>query len=142
MRLVGLRLDKIERPINTCQQNITVREIAKLIKRIPELPQTSIVILEATAALNRLTEENFWVTINHQKLEFLRLEIKPLFQRMSDIDFKVMRFERDLLEYSTTILCEDNGKAETIKEGIAEQISELPLSISFVKVEESLIREM
>ena len=33
-----------------------------------------------------------------------------------------------------------SNKAETIKEGIAEQISELPLSVSFVKQEEGLIR--
>lgn len=140
VRLVGLRLDKIEKAIDAGQQNIAGREIAKLRKQIAELPQTSVVIKEAAAALNRLTEENFWITLNHQKLEFLRMEIKPLFRTMSETDFKAMRFERDLLEYSLAILCEEKGKAETLKAGIVEQISELPLSISFVRVEESLIR--
>jgi len=51
-----------------------------------------------------------------------------------------MRFERDLLEYSLAILNEDKQQAETLKEGIVEQISELPLSVSFVKQEEILIR--
>jgi excisionase family DNA binding protein len=51
-----------------------------------------------------------------------------------------MRFERDLLEYSLAVLNEDKEQADTLKEGIVEQISELPLSVSFVKQEETLIR--
>jgi type I restriction enzyme, R subunit len=52
-----------------------------------------------------------------------------------------MRFERDLLEYSLAKLDEEKERAETLREGIVEQIGELPLSINFVKAEESLIRE-
>src|SRR5262249_4157490 len=88
----------------------------------------------------RLQEENFWITLNHQKLEFLQTEIKPLFRIASEADFKAMRFERDLLEYSLAILSEEKEKAETLREGVIEQISELPLSVNFVKAEESLIR--
>ena len=51
-----------------------------------------------------------------------------------------MRFERDLLEYSLARLSEEKDKAETLKEGIVEQISELPLSVSFVNAEEAVIR--
>ncbi len=51
-----------------------------------------------------------------------------------------MRFERDLLEYSLARLNEEKEKAETLKEGIVEQIGELPLSINFVQAEEALIR--
>jgi type I restriction enzyme R subunit len=51
-----------------------------------------------------------------------------------------MRFERDLLEYSLAWLSKETKKAETLKEGIVEQISELPLSINFVKTQEDLIR--
>ncbi|MHC2707830.1 type I site-specific restriction endonuclease [Bradyrhizobium diazoefficiens] len=38
------------------------------------------------------------------------------------------------------MLNEDKEQAGTLKEGIAEQISTLPLSVSFVKQEEALIR--
>ena len=58
---------------------IAEREIAKLRQQISQLPQSSVVIKEAAAALSRLEEENFWITLNHQRLEFLRNEIKPLF---------------------------------------------------------------
>jgi len=104
------------------------------------LPKNSVVIKEAAAALAQLDEENFWISLTHQKLEFLRAEIKPLFRTVSEADFKAMRFERDLLEYSLAVLNEDKEQAETIKEAIIEQISELPLSVSFVKLEEALIR--
>ena len=140
VRLVGLRLDKIEKAIDLAELQIAEREIAKLRHQISELPQSSVVIKDAAAALARLEEENFWFTVNHQRLEFLRNEIKPLFRTVSEADFKAMRFERDLLEYSLARLSEEKEKAETLKEGIVEQISELPLSVSFVQAEADLIR--
>ena len=140
VRLVGLRLDKIEKASDSGHADIAEREIAKLRLQIAALPKESVVIREGAAALAQLEEENFWVSPTHSKLEFLRAEIKPLFRTVSEADFKAMRFERDLLEYSLAILNEDKEQAETIKEGIAEQISELPLSVSFVKQEEALIR--
>lgn len=140
VRLVGLRLDKIEKAIDSNHHDIAEREIIKLRKQIAELPQSSVVIKEAASVLSRLDEENFWIMLTHQKLEFLRTEIKPLFRTVSEADFKAMRFERDLLEYSLAKLCEEKEKADTLREGVVEQISELPLSVNFVKIEESLIR--
>jgi type I restriction enzyme, R subunit len=140
VRLVGLRLDKIEKAIDSGKTEIAEREIIKLRNQISNLPQNSVVILEAATALNKLIEENFWVTLNHQKLEFLRNEIKPLFRTVSEADFKAMRFERDLLEYTLATLAEEKEQAETIKASIVEQISELPLSVNFVKIQESIIR--
>jgi type I restriction enzyme R subunit len=140
VRLVGLRLDKIEKALDINHHDIAECEIIKLRKQIAELPQSSVVIKEAATVLHRLEEENFWITLSHQKLEFLRAEIKPLFRTVSEADFKAMRFERDLLEYSLAKLSEEKEQADTLKEGIVEQISELPLSVNFVKTEEPLIR--
>lgn len=140
VQLVGLRLDKLEKAIELGRDPIVEREVAKLRRQIAELPHSSVVIKDATAALARLDEENFWITLNHQKLEFLRTEIKPLFRTVSEADFKAMRFERNLLEYSLAQLRDETAKAETLREGIVEQISELPLSVNFVQAEEELIR--
>lgn len=140
VKLVGLRLDKIETANDTGNIDTAEREVAKLRKQIAALPQNSVVIKEAAAVLARLNDENFWLTLNHDKLEFLRTEIKPLFRTVSEADFKAMRFERDILEYSLAVLREEKEQAETLKEGIVEQISELPLSVPFVKLEEELIR--
>ena len=139
VRLVGLRLDKIEKAIDLAQAQIAEREVAKLRQQISRLPQRSIIIKEAASLLSRLEEENFWIALNHQRLNFLRNEIKPLFRTVSEADFKAMRFERDLLEYSLARLCGEKEKAETLQEGIVELISELPLSVGFVKTEEELI---
>lgn len=140
VRLVGMRLDKIEKANDRGLAGIADREIAKLRRQIGALPKTSVVIKEAATSLARLEEENFWVTLSHDRLEFLRAEIKPLFRTVSEADFKAMRFERDLLEYSLALLNEDKQQAEAIREAIVEQISELPLSVSFVKLQENLIR--
>lgn len=140
VRLVGMRLDKIEKANDSGFADIAEREIAKLRLQIGALPKQSAVIKEAAAALSRLEDENFWINLSHDRLEFMRAEIKPLFRTVSEADFKAMRFERDLLEYSLALLNENKGQAETIKEAIVEQISELPLSVSFVKQEEALIR--
>ena len=140
VKLVGLRLDKIETANDTGNTNIAEREVAKLRKQIASLPRNSVVIKEAAAVLARLEDENFWIKLNHEKLEFLRSEIKPLFRTVSDADFKAMRFERDILEYSLAVLREEKEQADTLKAGIVEQISELPLSVPFVKLEEEIIR--
>ncbi len=140
VKLVGLRLDKIEAAINTGNADIATREMIKLREQITALPQDSVVIKEAAAALARLDNDNYWLTLGHDKLEFLRAEIKPLFRTVSEADFKAMRLERDVLEYSLAILNEEKEQAETLKEGIVEKISELPLSVPFVKLEEELIR--
>lgn len=140
VRLFGLRLDKIEKALNQGKSNIAEREVVKLRKQINDLPRTSVVIKEAATPLYRIEEENFWITINSHKLEFLRAEIQPLFRTISEADFKAMRFERDLLEFSIASLSQEKERAETIKEVITEQISELPLSINFVQAEERLIR--
>lgn len=145
VKLVGLRLDKIEVANDTGNADVAGREVAKLRKQIAALPQNSVVIKEAAAILARLDDDNFWLKLlshnkNDDKLEFLRTKIKPLFRTVSEADFKAMRFERDVLEYSLALLQEEKEQAETIKEGIVEQISELPLSVPFVKLEEELIR--
>ncbi|AMA60598.1 type I restriction endonuclease subunit R [Bradyrhizobium sp. CCGE-LA001] len=139
VRLVGLRLDKIEKAIDSGHEDIAANEVTKLRQQVAALPTNSVVIKEATVALARVEDENFWINLNHQKLEFLRTEIKPLFRTVSEADFKAMRFERDVLEYSLAVLNEDKEQAGTLKEGIAEQLSTLPLSVSFVKQEEALI---
>jgi len=140
VRLVGLRIDKIEKAIDSNHEDIAMREVAKLRLQIAALPKESVVIKEAATALARIVDENFWINLNHDRQEFLRTEIKPLFRTVSETDFKAMRFERDLLEYSLAVLNEEKEQAETLKAGIVEQISELPLSVSFVKQQEALIR--
>jgi type I restriction enzyme R subunit len=140
VQLVGLRLEKIEKA-NSCNHADTAeREIAKLRLQIAALPQTSVVIRDAAAPLAQLKEEKFWSILTHDRMEFLRAEIKPLFRTVSDVDFKAIRFERDIIDYSLAVLKVEKARAENIRAGIVARIKELPLSVSFVKQEEALIR--
>ncbi|MEM1307935.1 MAG: DEAD/DEAH box helicase family protein [Cyanobacteria bacterium P01_H01_bin.153] len=140
VQLVGLRLDKIEAANDRGHSAIAEQEVAKLRQQIAALPPNSVVIKDAAAALARLDDENFWTTLDHQKLEFLRTAIKPLFRTVSEVDFKAMRFERDLVAYGLARLQDDLAEAENLRESIVQRIGELPLSVNFVKAEKELIR--
>jgi len=140
VRLIGIRLDKIEKAQDLNRTEIAGKEIVRLKKQIEQLPESSVVIKEAAATLYRLKEENFWNYLNHDKLEFLRAEIKPLFRTVSEVDFKAMRFEKDVLDASLALLCEEIEKLNSLKIGVIDQISKLPLSVNIVKREERLIK--
>jgi type I restriction enzyme R subunit len=140
VRLVGIRLEKIEKALAIGQLEITVKEVAKLRRQIQELPASSVTIIEAATALDHIADDNYWTHLTPQKIEFLRNQIKPLFRTVSQVDFKAMRFEKDVLEISLALLSEENAKFETLKEGLVEQIGELPLSVHIVAKQAALIQ--
>lgn len=141
VRLFGLRLDKIERADELGINETANREIVKLRKQIEELPQNSIVIMEAKNDLQRLSDDNFWNKLTQDKVDFLRTTVKPLLRTVSNSDFKAMRFEKDVVELSLAGMEDDKERFETLKDGLVETISELPLSVNIVAKEEKLIRE-
>ncbi|OUD34879.1 DEAD/DEAH box helicase family protein [Flavobacterium sp. FPG59] len=141
VRLFGIRLDKIEKAQELQNTSIVINEVAKLRKQIASLPKNSIVILDAQSELQRLEEDNFWNLLTSDKLDFLRLVVKPLMRTISDVDFKSMRFEKDILEVSLAHLCEEKEKFEALKESIIEEISELPLTVSSITKEGELVRK-
>ncbi|MBN8865825.1 MAG: DEAD/DEAH box helicase family protein [Sphingobacteriales bacterium] len=141
VRLFGVRLDKIEKAIELQKNETAAKEMGKLRKQITELPQNSVVILDAKNELQRLEDENFWTHLSPDKIEFLRTVVKPLFRTVSTTDFKAMRFEKDIVEVSLAHLAGENDKFETLKESIVEEIGELPLSVNIVAKEEELIRQ-
>jgi type I restriction enzyme R subunit len=140
VRFVGIRLDKIEKAIDTQNDAIAVKEISKLRLQIQELPQNSVVIQESATDLQKIEDENFWTKLTHEKIEFLRTIIKPLFRTVSQTDFKAMRFQKDLLEISLAKLADEKEKFETLKDNIVELVGELPLSVNLVAREEAMIK--
>jgi type I restriction enzyme R subunit len=140
VRFVDVRLDKIEKAIDIHNDSIAVKEISRLRKQIDDLPQNSVVIQESAADLQKIKDDNFWTRLNHEKIEFLRNTIKPLFRTVSQVDFKAMRFQKDMLEVSLAKLSDEKEKFETLKEGVVELIGELPLSVNTVAVEETIIK--
>jgi len=140
VRLFGVRLDKIKKSIELNCSNITGKEIQKLKAQIITLPTNSVVIMEAKHELQRLEDDNFWNHLSFDKLEYLNVVVKPLFRSVADVDFKAMRFEKDIVEVSLANLANQKDKFDTLKDIIIEEIGELPLSINNVLKEEKLIK--
>lgn len=141
VRLFGIRLDKIEKAIELNETKIAEKEIQKLKQQIAELPQNSVVILDAQNSLQRLADDNFWNHLSTEKIEFLRVTVKPLLRTIADKDFKAMRFEKNIVEISLTHLNQEQDKFETFKAAIIETIAELPTSVNIVAKEADLIRK-
>ena len=140
VRLFGARLDKVEIAGDLSKNEIVASEITKLRKQIDGLPQTSIVIKDAQSDLHKLKDDNFWTRLNAEKLRFLRETIKPLFRTVSEADFKAMRFEKDIVEFTAARLGGDQEMMNVLMEALIEWIGELPLAVNTVAEEESLIR--
>ncbi|MCK5349584.1 MAG: restriction endonuclease subunit R, partial [Desulfobacula sp.] len=141
VKFVGIRINKIEKAIDINKNKIAEKEIIYLREQINELPKDSVVIKDAAKSLSNLKDNEFWEKMSHEKIEFLRNTIKPLFRTISQTDFKAMRFKKDVLEISLSALSEENDKYTTLKDGLIEQISELPLSVNIVAREETLINK-
>ena len=132
VRYVGVRIDKIETALQKGKNEIAKKEINILKKQIAELPQKSVIIQNAKSDLAKIEDDAFWNNLNENKIDFLRNIIKPLFRTVSQVDFKIMRFRKDVLETSLAFLEEDNEKFDALKEGIIEIVSELPMSVNVV----------
>jgi len=141
VRLFGVRLEKINEANTQGKSDITIKEVHKIKKQIESLPKNSIVIMEAKNELQRLEDENFWNNLTSEKMEFLENTVKPLLRTVSDVDFKAMRFEKDIVEVSIAHLSGQKEKFEALRESIVEEIGELPLSINIVAKEQELIRQ-
>jgi type I restriction enzyme R subunit len=141
VRLFGVRLEKIKEAQTQNIAEIVNKEFQKIRMQVESLPRNSVVIMEARNELQRLEDENFWNNLTADKMEFLEAVVKPLFRTVTEVDFKAMRFEKDIVEVSLAHLAGETEKFETLKESIIEEIGELPLSINIVAREQELIRQ-
>lgn len=140
VRFAGIRLDKIEKAVDLGETDIVKKEIAKFRAQTEDLPKNSVIIQDASSDLQIISDDNFWVSLTHEKIEYLRSAVKPLFRTMSQTDFKAMRFAKDLLEASLAKLAKEDEKYETLIFNIIEVIGQLPLSVNTVAQEEDLIK--
>lgn len=128
----GIRLDKIELALSIEEDAIAQKEIKALRTLITQLPQQSVVIQEAKVILTRVEKDDFWHTITPDKIEFLRTKIMPLCKTISQVNFKEMRFRKNVLEASLVHLSEEKERFEFLKEYIQTLVRELPLTINTV----------
>jgi type I restriction enzyme R subunit len=142
VRYFGVRLDKLAVAKEKDEKEILDKELVKLRAQIESLPEKSVVVQEAKKDLAKLQDNNYWKVIDADKIEFLRNVIKPLFRTVSQVDFKSLRFQKDILETSLAHLSNDSDKLEVLKENIQIQVSELPTSVNLVAKHQSVINNV
>ena len=142
VRFFGLRLDKIELALELDEREIALKEINKLREQILELPKNSVVIQDAKSDLFTIESVDFWKSLNSESFTFLRNNIKPLFRTVSQVNFKAMRFEKDVLEISISHLAEETEQFDALKENIINIVSELPLTINTVAKHKTYINQV
>ncbi len=135
-----IRIEKIETALDK-DETIAQKEITRLITECSHLPEGSVVIKEAQNDLDRL-DDTFWNNLNEEKIAFLKEKIAPLFKTIVGVDFKAMRFEKDVLLASLYKLQSDEDAYLKQSEKLMEQIAELPLSINIVANHEEVIKEV
>ncbi|MBN1971768.1 MAG: DEAD/DEAH box helicase family protein [Candidatus Delongbacteria bacterium] len=139
VRLFNTRIDKLGISLKKNNLSILEKTIKAIRKDITELPKYSVVILDNQQYLEKVMDENFWIQITNDKLDYLRLHISPLMRVFSNTDFKAMHFKLDILETQIAILLDDRDKFEVLKDTIIEKVSELPLSVNIVAKEKEWI---
>jgi type I restriction enzyme R subunit len=141
VRLVGIRIDKIEAAQVFGHTAIADKEIAALRAQVAALPANSVAVMEARADLARCQAGDFWQSLTADGLAFLHHVIQPLFRVVSQSDFKAMRFEKDVLEAPLAQLKGEKEKYAALTQNLTAQISELPLSVNVVAQEAGLIQK-
>jgi len=140
VKLFELRLQKIALAIEKNLTDIKEKEITKLKEFIKLFPSASITIKDAKNELDKLTHE-FWDSLDSEKISFLDIHIKPLAKAIVGVDYKAMRFEKDVVDFTILRLQENDKKLEKKKESLISQLKELPLSINIVAKEKELIQK-
>ena len=142
VRLFEARLDELSASFDMQNDEVKDIAIAALRSEIEELPENSVIVLEAQADLGKVRNDDFWRSIDQFKIEELRRLIAPVMRAKSQGDFKSIRFEVNVVDLTTAHLLKQQEKYETLKDAVCERILELPLSINVVRREKEYIEKV
>lgn len=142
VRLFEARINKLYVSQKKKDVAIVQKTINTIRRNIKGLPKSSIVILDNQEYLEKVTEDNFWLNITDEKLDYLRMYISPLMRVLSNVDFKAMRFELDGIEAQIARIMSDDERFEVLKDAITEKVSELPLTVNIVEKERVWIEKV
>jgi type I restriction enzyme R subunit len=142
VQLFELRLQKIEKALAKNDSQIVKNELDYLKKQLDLLPENSIEIKDSLQKIRSLKASDFWEKPTFQEIESIRNEIKPLFKTVTQADFKEMRFEKEALDLSFSILADDKMKTEAQTKKLIEKIEQFPLDINTVAKEKEFIEKV
>ncbi len=140
VRLFALRLEKVAAALELDRPQLVASEAERLQQMMAQLPTNSVVVLEARAQLEACRLPEFWVAMSLAKVQLLKQHILPLMRTLMGVDYKAMRFERDVVEASLARLLEQKERYTALCENLKEKIARLPLSVNLVAREAPLIR--
>jgi len=140
VRLFKMRLEKLKiaREHNI---EIATAEKLELENLINSLPKNNVIVQDSASDLEKVNEPTFWNELSDDKIQFLDQTISPILRALSSVDFKAMRFEKDIVEFSIAQLNNESQDIENLKELIISQIAELPLNIGVVAKEKERINK-
>jgi type I restriction enzyme R subunit len=141
VRLFEARLDKLEAAFAQNRPDSASSAIAGLRADLGELPANNVVIKDHQEELDRAAEDSFWAHLQGDDVIWLRSAVAPVFRTRSDADFKAMRFETEVVEFSTAVLNDDFDSTAALEQSIVTQILELPLSVNVVARHKEFIEE-
>ena len=142
VRLFEARIDKLFVSQKKQDEAIALKTIKTIRENIKALPKNSVVILDNQQAIEQVSDDNFWISVTDERIEYLRMHISPLMRALSDADFKAMRFELDGIEAQTAKLGLDDDRYDMLKETIIEKVSELPLTVNVVERQKDWIEKV
>jgi len=139
VRLFRARIDKLE--VGLAQKAVDVVEAVKADLRadLASLPTNNVVVLDRQADLAAVRGDEYWTRLGREQIGFLHHSIAPILRARSDVDFKALRFETDVVELGTSILAGNREVADALRETVVEQVAELPLGVNLVAKEQELI---
>ncbi|MFN9499979.1 MAG: DEAD/DEAH box helicase family protein [Chryseotalea sp.] len=140
IRLFKMRLEKLK-VAKERNNEIAESEKLELEKLINALPKNNVVVQDNAVDLEKVYEPKFWEHLTDDKINFLDQTIAPILRALSSVDFKAMRFEKEIVEFSLAQLNNESQDMENLKEIIIEQIAELPLNIGVVAKEKEIINK-
>ncbi len=141
VKLFGLRLEKLKLAYESSLETTIIEECKRLQQQIALLPSNSVVIKDNSTAVAQVKTTEFWENISNDKMDFLKAEIRPLMRTISGVDYKAIRFEKDILEVSLTKMQNETEKYNMLKDVLIERIADLPLSLNIVAKQQELIKD-
>lgn len=139
VRLFKSRLGKLEAALAKVKPEVAERVKKRLRADLEALPENNVFVIEKQPQLSKVRVDQFWANLTTQDIEYLRTTIAPILKARSNIDFPAMQFEIDVMEYGVAWLEGQEERMEALRQGIVEQVAELPLTVNIVAKEKALI---
>ncbi|MCW3090502.1 MAG: Type site-specific deoxyribonuclease [Ferruginibacter sp.] len=141
VRLFRLYVEKARVSLQIQNSDALHNAIYQLKKLINLLPSDSVIVKENSGILSTIKDE-YWDNCNADKCDYLDIKVSPILRSLSGVDFKAMRFEKDILEISIARLLNETDKSEVLIEALKERIEELPLNVLAVNKELNYIEKI